>query len=93
MSIVFKKRANASAGLALEFTLQKTEWDTSILVGLLEAWVHVEKSYQSLHAACFRDNIERYRHGSGHQRRSIFCNISFSMLPPVHNITYFLLFS
>jgi len=61
MSIIFKRRANASTGLALEFTLQETEWDTPIHVGLLHMRVHVEKSYQSTHDACFRDDIERYR--------------------------------
>src|SRR6218665_917315 len=63
MSIVLKRRVNASTGLALEFTLQKTEWDTPIHVGLLayNVRVHVEKSYQSTHAACFRDDIEQFR--------------------------------
>src|SRR6218665_474592 len=63
MSVDFKRRANAFTGLAIESTctLQKTEWDTPIHVGLLHVQVHVEKTYQSTHAACFRDNIERYR--------------------------------
>src|SRR6218665_4128316 len=61
MSIIFKRRANASTGLALEFTLQETEWDTPIHVGLLHVRVHVEKSYQSTHVECLRDNIECYR--------------------------------
>jgi len=61
MSIVFKRRANAFTGWGLESNLQKTEWDTPIHVGLSHVQVHVEKSYQSTHAACFRDDIERYR--------------------------------
>ena len=40
---------------------QNTEWDTPIHVGLLHVRVHVEKSYQSTHVECLRDNIECYR--------------------------------
>ena len=59
MAVVFKGRANASTGLALDFTLQKTEWDTPIRVGLLHVRVHVVKTNQSTctRAACFRDDI------------------------------------
>src|SRR6218665_208386 len=99
MSIVFERRANASTGLALEFTLQRTHRDThthrytQIHVGLLHVRVHLEKSYQSTHAACFRDdNIERYRRNlATMQLGSIFCNIYFRrpMLPTFLNFTFF----
>jgi len=77
------RRANASTGLALEFTLQKTEWDTLIHVELLQVRVHVEKLHQSrpIYACCMLSR--RYWTISSYSGLGRYFVTFFSMLPTV----------